>query len=434
MRWRFAVVVALFVLALVGLYLLARPPYIFVPIRQYPPDNAYNEIKRVMETVWKASSVDERLRNLRYTELTAEDYTYLLNRYQPFIQQYIPLMDRPSKPIYDYYEYDKTFRELSSARQYADIEALLMSYELQNGLESRAVQRFERLLKLSHQISNDGYPIHHVVGNVIARLGSEPILRFGVRQPQNRELIVRAAREYLNRLPELSELAEEQKRQIDALYQKLLTANWQEFQETVSELERRTNRSPGSLFTYLKSQITLKSAYAEIVTFYDAVSAELRKPPWERDFSKIPQPEHYINTLIFLSPSAPFYNALEDGRATIRLIGVLYAIRLHKQKTGQYPKTLQELNLGAMTIDPFTGRPLIYRTDPQKGFQLYSVGANRVDDGGRLSLQYGSRALFVGSEFGDIVPYLPKTPKESPSATVIRPASSPHLTPPIWFR
>jgi hypothetical protein len=57
----------------------------------------------------------------------------------------------------------------------------------------------------------------------------------------------------------------------------------------------------------------------------------------------------------------------------------LAAIRF-KQEQGAFPSDLQTLKL-ANADDPFTGKPLIYRpTD--RGFTIYSVGINMVDDGG----------------------------------------------------
>jgi hypothetical protein len=36
-----------------------------------------------------------------------------------------------------------------------------------------------------------------------------------------------------------------------------------------------------------------------------------------------------------------------------------------------------------MPIDPFSGRPLIYRPDGE-GYQLYSIGPDGKDDGGQF--------------------------------------------------
>jgi hypothetical protein len=66
------------------------------------------------------------------------------------------------------------------------------------------------------------------------------------------------------------------------------------------------------------------------------------------------------------------------ARARVTRAG-LAAIRF-KQEQGAFASDLQALKL-ANADDPFTGKPLIYRpTD--RGFTIYSVGMNMVDDGG----------------------------------------------------
>lgn len=61
------------------------------------------------------------------------------------------------------------------------------------------------------------------------------------------------------------------------------------------------------------------------------------------------------------------------------------ACRLYKSRTGQYPENLEALVptiLKEVPIDPFTGKPFLYRRQGQ-GFIVYSLGSNQKDDGGR---------------------------------------------------
>ena len=61
------------------------------------------------------------------------------------------------------------------------------------------------------------------------------------------------------------------------------------------------------------------------------------------------------------------------------------ACRLFKSRTGQYPEDLAALVPGILTeapIDPFTGKPFVYRREGE-GFIVYSLGSNEKDDGGR---------------------------------------------------
>jgi hypothetical protein len=78
-----------------------------------------------------------------------------------------------------------------------------------------------------------------------------------------------------------------------------------------------------------------------------------------------------------------------------RLLGCVAAIRLHWQRTGRYPDSLETLRLGDLAIDPFTGAPFVYKVDPQRGFMLYSVGTNRVDDGGIQRDGWGAQGDLV---------------------------------------
>ena len=66
------------------------------------------------------------------------------------------------------------------------------------------------------------------------------------------------------------------------------------------------------------------------------------------------------------------------------------ACRLFKSRTGRYPESLEELVPGILKeipIDPFTGKPLVYRREGE-GFIVYSLGSNEKDDGGRSTYMF----------------------------------------------
>ena len=61
------------------------------------------------------------------------------------------------------------------------------------------------------------------------------------------------------------------------------------------------------------------------------------------------------------------------------------ACRVFKSRTGEYPENLEALVPGLLAevpVDPFTGKPLVFRREG-KGFIVYSLGSNLKDDGGR---------------------------------------------------
>jgi hypothetical protein len=59
----------------------------------------------------------------------------------------------------------------------------------------------------------------------------------------------------------------------------------------------------------------------------------------------------------------------------------------YQDRTGALPDSLETL-AGDFTIDPFSGRPFVYRRTDD-GFTLYSVGVDRQDDGGRHDPKFG---------------------------------------------
>lgn len=74
-------------------------------------------------------------------------------------------------------------------------------------------------------------------------------------------------------------------------------------------------------------------------------------------------------------------------------VNALLAAERHRLRHGSYPATISAIDVdliigkgrdgSAMLLDPFTGKPLCYRlTDTE--LRIYSVGKNRLDDGGNF--------------------------------------------------
>jgi hypothetical protein len=77
--------------------------------------------------------------------------------------------------------------------------------------------------------------------------------------------------------------------------------------------------------------------------------------------------------------------AAKRNEARFQLLICELALRRYVLQNGHEPKTLAELTpdyLPAAPIDPYSGKPLVYRVS-STGYQLYSVGPDGVDDGGK---------------------------------------------------
>ena len=75
--------------------------------------------------------------------------------------------------------------------------------------------------------------------------------------------------------------------------------------------------------------------------------------------------------------------------ATLRLLFTELALKTFRADEGRFPATLDELvpkYLRAVPQDPFqpTPTPLVYSREGDS-FELYSVGPNGIDDGGKLT-------------------------------------------------
>jgi hypothetical protein len=77
------------------------------------------------------------------------------------------------------------------------------------------------------------------------------------------------------------------------------------------------------------------------------------------------------------------------NQATIRLLICELAIARYHNSYGRWPRSLSELVpqfLPAIPLDPLdpNGGPMKYRLEGKHKYLVYSVGPNRIDDGGTL--------------------------------------------------
>ena len=421
---------ALLALGALGWWALQRPPAIVIPPRQYPPNNAYDAYKQIARGVSDLFQSDARLREIDLrlfkggAPVSQAERRYFLQKMQPFLEAYRRHTEQPCVAVYEY-DMNWLFKEFAEFRRLARAESLAIRDALAAGREDEALLRLQALLRFSEQIRTEGTLIHYFVGVAVSEMGLEPLREWlpQLQSPKTLEAIVMLARDAeQRRTPLRTALTHEY--YLGLAFHRDLAQGKLKLQHLERDWGFNSLDPPTLDALLLRSGIgapfVVKPSLREYQHYYDQLFAELEKPPWERKPVPI-NPKRFLNQLLF-----PVFDGAtkreQSSTAIIRLLGCYAAVKRYRQQRGAYPPSLEALRpeLGEMIIDPFTGKPFMYRTHPKRGFQLYSVGENLNDDGGRLS---------ANPRQGDL---LPITEGALPEGQ--RPSQTRLSSPPVWLR
>lgn len=154
------------------------------------------------------------------------------------------------------------------------------------------------------------------------------------------------------------------------------------FRNPEMPLRMRANKEDLALYlsTYSKYIAASRQPYPEALSLADAATQEIN----ELRFSTMLNRIRYQFASV-MSPSADaVFGASARGTATANCADVALAIEQFHRANGKLPQTLAQLvpqHLAVVPIDPMDGQPLRYVVR-EDGYLLYSVGRNKVDDGG----------------------------------------------------
>lgn len=358
------------------------PPRLNVPPRQYPPDNAYTQIAAIAFQLAQLKASSPRLKELSQRAevvngaLTPHEHQEYARYVEPLLQAYRKHLDQPSTVVMTYDpNSDPSFRANALLRELVRAEGYFIRWALANDRQAEAIERATALAQLGNQISQDGALIHYLVGQAVRMMALVPVQQ---NLPRIRQ---RAA---LERLLNWAKQEERKRPKLETILQ------MEQYIGRTMLMQAHKNPTPADpaaaewweRYT-LFAKFMVKVAAVEYESAMEQLKAYAVKPAWQRQPSDYPRVRHPWNKSIF-PIFDEFFMRYETMVALTRLLGCVAAVRLHKMHTGRYPASLEQLNLGELTIDPFTGRSFVYRVDARKGFLIYSVGLDRVDNGGRF--------------------------------------------------
>lgn len=116
--------------------------------------------------------------------------------------------------------------------------------------------------------------------------------------------------------------------------------------------------------------------YGQMTGFFEKSHKKISERPWYFSLTGVLLPE---------LDAAFLKEATLEAMMLASRAGL--ACRIYKKQTGRYPENLSALVPGILKeepIDPFTGKPLVYRVGNGE-LLIYSLGANLKDDGGRMT-------------------------------------------------
>jgi hypothetical protein len=406
------------------------PPKIDIPPRQLPPNNAYPEYHQMGWELQQRFENDARFKQIERAvtggqPLPAADRAYYLQRMEPYLRRYELLTQRPSVVSAERSVHTR-LPEFAQMRRIAWAEAYLMREELRQKRYRAAIARADRLSRLAEQVRNGGPLIHYLVGLAIHSIALRPI-REELPRIQDRaalEALLKLARDYEKRRTPLWKCMQEEYYFGLSVHRDIAEGR-NDYSKVASNDAQTGKRTRAS--SLLAGRLMVKTALPEYHRLMQRTVEELKLPFGERpqrtaeDIER--ETRHPLNQILL-----PVFAQASDKEASevaiMRLVGCAAAIRLHRQRTGKYPASLEALQLGEMIIDPFSGKPFVYQTDPRFGFLLYSVSENRVDDGGQSP--YGG----APDAQGDLSPVTMRLPDHLKG---VRREQQP-LVAPIWLR
>jgi hypothetical protein len=146
----------------------------------------------------------------------------------------------------------------------------------------------------------------------------------------------------------------------------------------LTALDRFIRANPTGLNDLLDQTIARLNAY------HTLVRENIRRPAWERK-ELPPQNDNTPAGELFAALTPSVHQVLDrydSERAMMHLLGVQAALHKYRWHFGKWPDTLDALRIGALALDPLTGKKLLY-TRQGDTYELSSAGPFQRDADGK---------------------------------------------------
>jgi hypothetical protein len=312
-----------------------------------------------------------------------------------------------AKPIFSprrEINFNTTFPEFATLRCLARLLGVAIYVQFANGNTGEAVQSLRDGLNLGYMLQGETL-IGSLVGIAIDAIALRGFANhLDQLSARDCDRLIEMARERLRR-PDttLATMTGEYRGILNSIeeYRKNPRAALEMFRESWGEDADKIEQQYAPLIqSYLNNPAAAAQLTNEVSTRvsqqFDNLMADLRLPPWQRKGVEI-KPDGTIAGYVaemFTSVFAQATRKFTYEQAQVQLLGVHAAIRRSLWENQRLPDSLEELKLGALATDPFTGKTLKYKVTGKKSYELYSAGP-----------------VYAGQERPEPI-YLPYRPKE----------------------
>jgi hypothetical protein len=361
------------------------PPSIFSEVIKQPTGkNGYEELVLAGE-VLRSSKLFQQA-EMGETTLA---FKRRVVRDPPVIKSLTLLREGVAKPVFSPRErltYTTLLPEMAPFRSLARLLRLQQYVFLADGRTTEAIANARLGLRLGRVIQTDTL-ISGLVGIAVSTISLRSMGgHLDQLSARDCELLYQVCLEWLNQ-PDpqlaileserrsirnaLTDLKAEVKQKGAAAIKESFGLDDEQFLKAQSFLKELEARAPEAL-----DDLT-RQVEARVDEFFTRQLAELEKPPWQR---AVVNPEALNNGSVVdwaAGMLLPAMSSVSDRytreMAQVRLLACHCAIRRYRWEHEKLPPSLDELNLGQLALDPFTGGPLQYRVQGAR-YRLTSVG------------------------------------------------------------
>lgn len=354
--------------------------------------NGYEEFVRAGDLV--RNSEGNRLYNSTAGEGNPQILTLALKRRvvsDPMVQQAFALIhtgvQKEVRSPHQNIDDETLLPELAAFRAVARLMSIEMYVQFADGKIGPALDTFADALRFGYLVQTDTILsglVGIVIDTIMIRLCSDHLKQMSARDC---EKLLRITNDWLSLPDPAIKVLENEKQLSMRLLKKYrddatkLKESFDPGQEATLEEKQRFARVSSALSGTPESRGQLFDKVAlQIGAQYDQAIENLRRPVWERKEAK-PSDESGPNGEVALMASQMTGRALgitsiryAQEQALMQLLGTHAAVLRYHWEQDKLPASLEDLKLGRLILDPYTGKTLLYKRIDDHHYQLSSVG------------------------------------------------------------